>query len=199
MELHLLSEADVAAAGEVFSAAFFPSAVPTYVFPDPERRARLLPAFFTAMTRLAIRHGEAVALGTPPQAVALWFLPDRQPTTDDEAEAAGMGAFATLMDEGETQRFAAVTGHMDAAHGRVMDGPHFYLPLLAVASAHQGQGAGSVLMRHTLDQATAAGVPCYLDSVDERNLPFYERLGFRVAEAGVVLGCELRVWAMRYG
>jgi GNAT superfamily N-acetyltransferase len=199
MELHLLSAKDVAAAGEVISAAFFPSAVATYLFPDPERRARRLPAFFRAMTRLAIRHGEAVALGTPPQAVALWFLPDRQPTTDDEAEAAGMGAFATVMDEGETQRFAAVTGHMDAAHARVMDGPHFYLPLLAVASAHQGQGAGSVLMRHTLDQATAAGVPCYLDSADERNLPFYERLGFRVAEAGVVPGCELRVWAMRYG
>jgi GNAT superfamily N-acetyltransferase len=196
MELHLLSEEDVEAAGEVFSAAFFPSAVATYLFPDPERRARLLPAFFSAMTRLAVRHGEAVALGTPPQAVALWFLPDRQPPTDDEAEAAGMEAFATLMDEGETQRFAAVTGHMDAAHGRVMD---FYLPLLAVAWEHQGRGAGSVLMRHTLDQATAAGLPCYLDSADERNLPFYERLGFRVAEAGVVPGCELRAWAMRYG
>ena len=199
MELHLLSEEDVEAAGEVFSAAFFPSAVATYLFPDPERRARLLPAFFAAMTRLAIRHGEAVALGTPPQAVALWFLPDRQPPTDDEAAAAGMGVFATLMDEGETQRFAALTGHMDAAHGRVMDGPHFYLPFLAVCPEHQGQGAGSVLMRYTLDRAAAAGVPCYLDSADERNLPFYERLGFHVAEAGVVPGCELRAWAMRYG
>src|SRR5215217_7626247 len=109
-----------------------------------------------------------------------------------------MEAFATLMDEGETQRFAAVTGHMDATHGRVMHGPHFYLPLLVVVPESQQQGAGSVLMRHTLDRATAAGVPCYLDSADERNLPFYVRLGFHVAEAGVVSGCELRARATRY-
>jgi hypothetical protein len=40
-------------------------------------------------------------------------------------------------------------------------------------------------------------VPCYLESADERNLPFHERLGFRVVEAGMVPGSHLRTWALR--
>jgi GNAT superfamily N-acetyltransferase len=199
MEPYLLSEEDAEAAGDLFAAAFFSSAVATFLFPDPDRRAQLLPAFFAAMTHLVVRHGEAMALGSPPRAVALWFLPDRESPTEAEAEAVGMGAFVALMEEDEAARFEALNQHMDAAHGRVMDRPHWYLPFLAVAPEHQGQGTGSLLMRRTLDQANAAGVPCYLDSADEQNLPFYARLGFQVAEAGVVPGSDLRTWALRRG
>ena len=116
-----------------------------------------------------------------------------------EAMIGGMEAFAALMDEGEAARLDALTRHMDAAHERVMDRPHWYLPFLAVTPDRQGQGSGTLLMRHTLDRASAAGAPCYLDSADERNLPFYERLGFRTVEAGTEPGSQLRTWALRRG
>jgi GNAT superfamily N-acetyltransferase len=199
MNPYLLSETQAEVAGDLFAAAFFPSAVANFLFPDPTRRARLLPAFFRAMTRLAARHGETVALGPPPQAVALWLLPDRESPTEVEFAEAGMEAFTALMDEGEAARLDALTRHMDAAHERVMDRPHWYLPFLAVTPDRQGQGAGALLMRHTLDRASEAGVPCYLDSADERNLPFYERLGFRTVEAGTVPGSQFRTWALRRG
>ena len=80
-----------------------------------------------------------------------------------------------------------------------MHQPHGYLPFLAVAPAHHGQGAGTVLMRHTLERVIPAGVPCYLDSADERNLLFYERLGFRIVETGMVPCSEFRTWSMRRG
>jgi GNAT superfamily N-acetyltransferase len=148
------------------------------------------------MTRLVVRHGEATALGAPLQAVALWLPPSLEQPTEAEV---GMGAAVALMDEGEAERFAALNYHLGAAHERVMDRPHCYLPFLAVASEHQGQGAGSILMRYTLDRVIPAGVPCYLDSADERNLPFYDRLGFRVVETGMVPASQLRTWALRRG
>jgi ribosomal protein S18 acetylase RimI-like enzyme len=199
MEPYLLTEEHAEAAGNVFAAAFIPSPPVTFVVPDRARRTQLLPAFFTAMTRLVIRHGQVAALGMPLQAVALWLLPDRKPPTEAEFVEAGMAVFESLMDEGEAARLEALNRQLDAAHERVMDRPHWYLPFLAVSPEHHGQGAGTLLMRHSLERVIPAGVPCYLDSADERNLPFYERLGFQIMEAGMVPGSELRTWSMRRG
>lgn len=199
MEPYLLTEEHVEAAGDLLAAAFFSAPGMTYQFPDPTRRARWLPPFFTAMTRLAIRHGEVVVLGSPLQAVALWLRSGRERPAETQFGEVRMEAVAALMDEGESERRQTYTHHFEAMHERVMDRPHWYLSFLAVDPAHRALGMGTLLMRYTLDQVIPAGVTCYLDSVDARNLPFYERLGFRVVEAGVVPGSQLRAWALRRG
>jgi GNAT superfamily N-acetyltransferase len=108
-----------------------------------------------------------------------------------------MGAAVALLDEEEAGRLAVFRRHFDAMHERLMDGPHWYLSFLAADPGHQGQGAGTVLMRHMLGPVAHTGVPCYLESVDEANLPFYERLAFAVVEVGTVPGSALRTWALR--
>jgi GNAT superfamily N-acetyltransferase len=197
MEPYQISEEHAEAAGALLAAAFFPSLVAAFLFPDPARRARLHPAFFAAMTRLVVRCGEATGLGTPLHAVALWLPPGREHPTAAEFAEAGIGATRALRDKGEVERAETFSRHFDATHERVMDRPHWYLPFLGIAPGHQGQGAGTVLMRHMLERVVQTGVPCYLESADERNLPFYERLGFRVVEAGMVPGSHLRTWALR--
>ena len=138
-------------------------------------------------------------LGSPLQAVALWMLPGRERPAEAQLIEAGMGAAEALMDEGESTRHQALIHHFEAAHERVMGRPHWYLPFLAVDPAHHEQGMGTLLMHYTLDRLSPAGVPCYLDSVDARNLPYYERFGFLVMEAGMVPGRQLRTWALRRG
>ncbi|GAA4025393.1 hypothetical protein GCM10022409_06710 [Hymenobacter glaciei] len=61
-------------------------------------------------------------------------------------------------------------------------GGHHYLLALAVHPAARGQGRGRRLLQATLAamQATAA-VPCYLDTQGAEQLPFFQRLGFRLA------------------
>ncbi|HEV3227255.1 MAG TPA: GNAT family N-acetyltransferase, partial [Acidimicrobiales bacterium] len=41
-------------------------------------------------------------------------------------------------------------------------------------------GLGSSLMRETLDRCDRQGLGAYLESSNIRNVPFYERHGFRV-------------------
>ncbi len=56
--------------------------------------------------------------------------------------------------------------------------PHFYFRTVAVRTALQGQGVGSMLMQPTLEKAESAGLPAYIEASSERSAALYERLGF---------------------
>ena len=60
--------------------------------------------------------------------------------------------------------------------------PHYYLFVIAVRQAHQGQGWGGRLIDAGLARADAESLPAYLENTKERNLGFYESRGFRVME-----------------
>jgi ribosomal protein S18 acetylase RimI-like enzyme len=57
---------------------------------------------------------------------------------------------------------------------------HWYLPVLGTDPAHQGRGVGSALLTPVLARADAEGLPVYLESSKEKNIPFYRRHGFEV-------------------
>jgi ribosomal protein S18 acetylase RimI-like enzyme len=59
-------------------------------------------------------------------------------------------------------------------------GPHWYLPVLGTAPEYQGRGVGSALLRALLARSDAEGLPAYLESSKERNVPFYQRHGFEL-------------------
>jgi GNAT superfamily N-acetyltransferase len=57
---------------------------------------------------------------------------------------------------------------------------HYYLHGLGVVKGNQGRGIGSLLLRETLAVCDQEGRPAYLECSNERNLPLYERHGFRI-------------------
>jgi GNAT superfamily N-acetyltransferase len=61
-------------------------------------------------------------------------------------------------------------------------GPHYYLFALGVEPSMQGRGIDGRLMEPILDRCDREGVPAYLESTNERNLPLDERHGFRILE-----------------
>jgi len=80
---------------------------------------------------------------------------------------------------------------LDSHHPR---DPHWYLGTLGVHPVEQGRGAGTALLGDFVRLADADGLPSYLETDHERNLPFYERAGFRV-ETEIRI-CETRIWRM---
>lgn len=60
--------------------------------------------------------------------------------------------------------------------------PHRYLYLVGVEPGRQGRGTGSALVRAGLEACDRDRMPAYLESSKERNVPLYERHGFRVVE-----------------
>lgn len=60
--------------------------------------------------------------------------------------------------------------------------PHFYLMTIGVDPRFQGQGLGGALLDATLAKIDAKGLPSYLESSNENNVPLYKRHGYVVTE-----------------
>ena len=60
--------------------------------------------------------------------------------------------------------------------------PHWLLDVVAVRPEAQRRGLGRILIQHGLDLARAEGLPAFLETGNQANLPLYESLGFRVVD-----------------
>jgi GNAT superfamily N-acetyltransferase len=74
--------------------------------------------------------------------------------------------------------------------------PHWYLGYLGTRRGRQGQRLGTQMLRQVLAGADTDGVPAYLESSSERNLPLHERNGFRVIGKLQALGHGPTIWRM---
>lgn len=68
--------------------------------------------------------------------------------------------------------------------------------MLGVDPAHQKHGVGGMLIQLVLERADTDRLPCYLETSNERNVAFYQKHSFTVANEGVVPKSNLHVWAM---
>jgi ribosomal protein S18 acetylase RimI-like enzyme len=142
-----------------------------YVWRTAEEYARWHRPFFMAMAGDAFSHGTAFVTDDL-SAVALW----RPPGAEADPEAVGNVVVRALPPER-----LVVPGQVGEAMGGFHPHePHWYLPLLGVDPARQGQGLGSALLKHSLRICDAQGAPAYLESSNPKNVPLYERHGFEV-------------------
>ena len=149
---------------------------------------------------------------------ALALVEGEQAGRVDLADAAGNGAAIWTTDTPAARRQAAYAQREDAL--RVLLGeqgyahftsivanmehalaPHglqdaWYLSIAGIAPDVQGRGLGASVLAPGLAAVDAAGAACFLETYNERSLPFYARLGFVVAGcyAEAVTGCDY--WLM---
>jgi len=103
-------------------------------------------------------------------AVALWLPPD------DPGDDAWMAELdASVPSEKMADFRMAVTDQTVAPTTR-----NWYLALIGVDPARQRQGLGTELMSRCLEVVDEDHLPACLDSANPRDIPFYERHGFRV-------------------
>ena len=165
--------------------AFDTDPVFDWVLPDPAIRARRGPKIFDMF----------FAANTPPNmrlvtddctAATLWHAPNA-PHAGAVREAwqlwraAGSAFF----------RFKRV-GKAVEAHFPSM--PFWYLHIAGCDPAHQGKGLGRAVVQAGLDRIGDA--PVYLETGKQRNIGFYESLGFHVCDEWAVPGGGPHFWSM---
>lgn len=166
-----------------------------WLFPDPLRRSRSLKILNRVPIDYGMRRGR-VTHSEDGRAVAIWFPPG-QPVTVGGMIRSGFLGVPLRIGVRPFARFMRANGVMERIHKREMPEPHWYLLIVGVDPELQGRGLGSELVREGLARADEMDSPCYLETSDERNLAFYQRLGFRVLEKVTLGGGGPAGWAMR--
>jgi GNAT superfamily N-acetyltransferase len=185
---------EAALLGEVLADAFAEDPVFAWLIPPHLRgRDHRMRTFFTSMSRGYLRQGRPCYLTGDASAAALWAAPGAwaMPLSQMILEAAPNGlAFGRRLFR--ALRTQLQVEHLHAGHSP----PHWYLGYLGTRRDRQGQGLGTQMLREVLAGADADGVPAYLESSNERNLPLYERNGFRVVGELQALGHGPTIWRM---
>jgi ribosomal protein S18 acetylase RimI-like enzyme len=195
-EVEPLAPARAAEAAGVLARAFLRDPAWVWALPDERRRARVLSWFFRAATRYALRHGEVHATRGEPEGAAI-VLPPECPRLDDRRLVrAGLWQMPLRAGPRGFRRFVTQGRVLDERHDRDVPPRHGYVWLLGVDPARQGRGVGSRVLASVTSRCDGARVPTYLDTTNERNLPFYRRHGFEVAHRGVFPGGDCRYWTL---
>ncbi len=165
---------DAPALSATLGRAFHDDPVMAHFLPDAAARARVLSRVFRLMFKLGLPHGacfvtggyEAVTLWRPPNG---WHvhLKDYIVNAPELFGIFGLGVFNVM----------ATLDRVEKVHPKE---PHWYLQAIGTDPDKQGKGFGSLIMRERLAVADAAGLPCYLESSKDTNIPIYRSFGFEV-------------------
>ena len=76
--------------------------------------------------------------------------------------------------------YKKIANGMETMEETVIEDHYWYLSILAVAKAYQGQGFGRQLLAPVLAEADRLNTPTFLETFTEVNLVFYGKLGYKV-------------------
>jgi len=192
-----LSESQIEDAGRALALAFQSDPLQTYVLPDSRERTERSPAHFAALLRYGHLFGEVFTTHGAPVGAAVCLPPDGWEVTPERAARAGLDQLPALMGAEAVKRFDHVLAFLEPFHRRDVPPKHWYVMVVGVIPARHGQGLGRALLRPVLDRADAEGLPCYLETAQPGNVPFYQKLGFGVIADMVEPRSGLRLWTFR--
>lgn len=182
-------------ASEVMGKAFLNDPMWKYLVPDEARRALVVLLSMNILVRYSLLYGEIYTTPTL-DGVACWLPPGESTPTFSRLVRIGIHSAPLQLGWTGFHRYTAVENYCGEVHKRTVSGMHWYLWELGVEPSCQGQGIGGMLIQPVIARADASSLPCYLETMNERNVPFYEKHGFKVVSDAEVPRHGLCVWAM---
>jgi len=182
-------------ASELVARAFHNDSLIVHLFPDEFQRAGLLPVY-RFIVDYGYLYGEVHTTSADVEGVAIWLPPHQTSISTWKSLRAGAWLLPLKLNPLLLFRFLPAERLSAKAHKRYATIPHWYLFLLCVDPKHQGKGYGSALLQMMLARIDRQRLPCYLETTEQRNVPFYERYGFRVVGADRIPGTPSMLWAM---
>ena len=180
---------------EILSSAFADDPFYTFVFPDPERRTRLLPWLFNKLLSYANHYGLVFA-DSEYHGISIWLGPKHTRLLPLGVLRAGLFLFPFKVSHLELKRSIKLAQVSNQLHRQAVSTPHFYLEAVGVEPLHQGKGLGRALVQAGISRADETRVPCYLETYNPNNLGFYGSLGFSVVGSEKALPSAPHVWGL---
>ena len=195
-ELFRLTEVQAKPAAEMLACAFLDNPGLIYYYPDASERRGKSFHFLRWMICYGCLYGEAYATSPNLEGVAVWLPSEKVHMTAWRIVRSGGLSMMLKLGRKSASQVISAGNYMTSIHKRHAPFRHWYLYGLGVNPEHQGKGHASSLLKAMFVRIDKEGLPCYLETQNERNVPIYQHYGFKVVEESVIPGTEVTNWAM---
>ena len=195
-DLVRLEKAHIKPAAFMLARAFKNDPINAYAYPDAREKDARLPYQYDFLLRYGLRYGEAYATSPKLEGIAVWLPPRKVFMSFWRLILSGTIPPMLKMGREVRRKMKSFWEYAEAKHNEIMHFPHWYLQILAVDPEFQGKGYASKLLRGMLVKIDKEGLPCYLETENERHVSMYKHFGFKVIEEFVVPGTAVILWAM---
>jgi GNAT superfamily N-acetyltransferase len=166
---------------ETFIDSFFDYELIKFLFPDEHSRRKNLSHFYKYYIKYGILYGEIYASSDDNECLSMWFLSSK----------ADIGIFKSIRSGGLRMlfklglrtylRFNEADALIRKTKKNNCNQKHWYLAHIGVKREFQGKGFAGKMIKTILDQKIIDDkIPCYLETFREKNVEFYEHLGFKL-------------------
>lgn len=191
-----LHKSDINAATEMLTRAFQHDPLLGAILANKRGKEKLAYYLFQYDLGYCFRYGEVYATSAHMEGIAAWVPPDYYPRTLwNLIRSVPLSVSFGIVRSGGA-RMKSVGEYIDSMHKRLAPFKHWYLCLLGVDTQFQGKGYAGKLIRAMLDRIDEEGLPCYVETMTEKNVRLYEHLGFKLLEKSVIPKINLTNWAM---
>lgn len=174
--IRLANQADIPALAAMFSRAFAEDPFWCWMVGEHgDQQQRLILGFAAQLRHLALPGG-LVWCAEQHQGAALWSAPGQWHLSFIQQ----LRFLPDFIHIAGWRRLWAVSRAIQAVQDAHPAEPHYYLQVLGVDPAHQGQGWSTVLLKEVLQRCDQEQMPAYLETAAEDNLSLYQRHGFVV-------------------
>ncbi len=191
-----LSKKHIVSAGIILGMALNDDPISIHVLPDSNERKLKLKHVFQAVTCVCVRYGEAYASSESLEGVANWIPFETFKEYKFGMMRCGIKARIYKIGLKASKRFKPIGEFNTKMHKKHAPGKHWYLETLGVDPKFQGKGIGSSLLNFKLKEIDLQGLPTYLETSTEKNVKFYEKMGFHVAEEVLIPETEVPQYYM---
>lgn len=192
-----LTKEQLKPASVTLARAFYNYSVSKYMRPNPKNRLKRLKNDFKAGVCVGLRHGEVYATSNNLEGVSVWMVFEE--FKEKLSWFIRCSSLSMLFQNGigTIRRVMRVMNCMTKAHEKYAPGKHYYLSILGIDPDFQGKGFGSLLIGNVLEKFDKEDPrPAYVETNETVNVPFYEKLGFKVKKEMIIPKTDVPVWFM---
>jgi ribosomal protein S18 acetylase RimI-like enzyme len=179
----------------VLARAFDDDPVFRYLYPAPRRRRWSTGSFLQAIVRDGLPFGEVWAAVDDGAVVGIagWLPEGAYPPSRRRAVRQLVAAWQALLTPHTFRSGLRYLTETEKLHPKE---PHWYLAVIGIEPARQGEGLGGKLLAAVLGRLDATGVPAYLETSTEANVAWYRHHGFEVQREVRPAPAGPPVWTM---
>ena len=167
-----------------------------FYFPDDLTREKIANYFLSFAIYSGIKYGEVYATSNNLEGIAVWLHSNNYPITMWKIlRSVPLSKILGFSRHGGL-KLKSFNEQIRNIHQRHIPFKHWFLQAICVTPRLQGKGYATKLLRPMLNRIDKERLPCYLETVLEKNVSLYEHFGSKTIDKSSIPETPLINWAM---